>query len=102
MGLRSLDVLQQLPRLSDQRLNLFPLFDRAPRKQAMLERASVLFRRARPRRAAMHPTQLFPAHRRRPARLARWRFGAAARARQHRPGIPAASLATLSAEGMLE
>jgi len=60
MGLRSLDVLQQLPRLSDQRLNLFPLFDRAPRKQAMLERASVLFRRARPRRAAMHPTQLFP------------------------------------------
>ena len=27
MGLRSLDVLQQLPRLSDQRLNLFPLFD---------------------------------------------------------------------------
>jgi hypothetical protein len=51
MGLRSLDVLQQLPRLSDQRLNLFPLFDRAPRKQAMLERVSVLFRRTRPRRA---------------------------------------------------
>ena len=51
MGLRSLDVLQQLPRLSDQRLNLFPLFDRAPRKQAMLERVLVLLRRARPRRA---------------------------------------------------
>jgi len=44
-------MLQQLPRLSDQRLNLFPLFDRAPRKQAMLERVLVLLRRARPRRA---------------------------------------------------
>src|ERR1035437_7663963 len=43
MGHRSLDVLQQLPRLSDQRLHLFPLFDRAPRKQAMLERVSVPF-----------------------------------------------------------
>ena len=55
-GLRSLDVLQQLPRLSDQRLNLLPLFDRAPRKQAMLERVSVLFRRAQSRHATMHPT----------------------------------------------
>ena len=55
MGLRSLDVLQQ----SDQRLNLFRLFDRAPRKQAMLERVSVLFRRARPRRILqVHPDQV--------------------------------------------
>ena len=42
----SFDVLKQLPRLSDQRLNLLPLlFDRALREKTVLERILVLFRR---------------------------------------------------------
>ena len=47
-----INILQQLPRPSDQRLSLFSLFNHALRKQAMLECVSVLFRRARTRRAA--------------------------------------------------
>jgi hypothetical protein len=38
-GLRSVDVLQQRPRMSDQCPLLFPLFDRGLDKQSMLERA---------------------------------------------------------------
>ena len=41
----SFDVLKQLPRLSDQRLNLLPLFNRALREKTVLERILVLFRR---------------------------------------------------------
>jgi hypothetical protein len=41
----SLNILQQLPRPSYQHLSLFLLFNRALRKQAMLECVSVLFRR---------------------------------------------------------
>ena len=87
MGLRSLDVLQQLPRPSDQRLNLFPLFNRALREKTVLERILVLFRRARTRCAPMHSTTLLAGHRRRAARLAGAGPGPAARAGKHWAGI---------------
>jgi hypothetical protein len=48
-----------LRELSDHHLNLFPLFNRALRKQAMLERVLVVFWRARSWRASVHPTTFF-------------------------------------------
>jgi hypothetical protein len=81
---RLLDTLNQYARLPHQRPQLPALLDGFARVQAVLERVLVALRGARPRRAAVHSTTSFSAHRRRPAERARTRFGQTAQARLHR------------------
>src|SRR3981081_3015003 len=84
---QSLHLLQQLPRVTQQGLNLLSLGDRVPGVQAVLARVLVSPWRAGSRRTAVHAAALFAAHRRRAARSAGTDFCDATRARQHRAGI---------------
>src|SRR6266850_1473815 len=72
--------LQQLPRVSQQGLNLLALGDRVPGEEAMLARVLVPPRRARFRRSAVHEAAPFAAYRRRAARSAGADFCPAPRA----------------------
>src|SRR5438105_3665942 len=84
---RSFHLLQKLPRVSQQSLNPLSLGDRFPGEQAVLARVPVSLWRAGFWYAAVHAAAPLAAHRRRTARCAGADFGAATRARQHRPGI---------------
>src|SRR4029079_12831537 len=83
----SLHLLQQLPRFTQQRLNLPSLGDRTPGEAAVLARVLICPRRAGPLCAAMHAAALSAVHRRRAARAIGTGFGATTRARQQRAGI---------------
>ena len=83
---KSLHLPQQLPRLTQQRLNLLSPGDGMPCKQAVFARVPVAPRRAGSRRTTVHAAAPLAAHRRRAARFPGADFGAATRARQHRNG----------------
>src|SRR5450755_3081264 len=85
--IRSLHLLQELPRFAHQGLNLPSLGDRVPGEQAVLARVLVAPWRAGSRRTAVHAAALSAAHRRRAAQAAGTDFGAAMGAGQHRGGI---------------
>src|SRR6266478_847008 len=84
---KSFHLLQQLPRVTQQGLNLLSLGDRDLCEEAVLARVLVSPWRAGFRRTAVHAAAFFAAHRRRAARSAGADFCAATRARQHRTGI---------------
>jgi hypothetical protein len=84
----SFNVLQQLPRLTQQRVNLLPLCNRVLRVKAVFDRVAILLWRARSSRAAMHSTPLLAVYRRRLARQTGAGSRAAPGARQHRADIP--------------
>lgn len=85
--IRSLHLFQQLPRFTQQHLNLPSLSDRVPAEHPMLASVPVCLRRAGSLCAAVHAAALLPVHRRRAARAAGARLGATTRARQHRAGV---------------
>jgi hypothetical protein len=76
---RSLHLFQQLPRFTQQRLNLPSLGDRIPGEQAMLARVLVRLWRAGSQRAAVHGAALLAVHRRRAAGVTGLGFRAATR-----------------------
>jgi hypothetical protein len=82
----SFDVLKQLPRLSDQRLNLLPLFNRvfreAARHQNGVSTSAQIVTESSGANCATHAQDDMATHR--------------------CVGIPAASLVTMNAEGTLE
>src|SRR2546429_8497257 len=84
---QSLHLFQQLPRFTQQRLNLPSLGERIPGEQAVLARVLVCPWRAGSLRTAVHAAALLAVHRRRAARAAGTGFGATTRARQHRAGV---------------
>src|SRR5882757_4274425 len=84
---RSLQLLQQLPRFTQQGPNLPSLGDCVLCEQAVLARVLVSLGRAGFQRAAVHAAASLAAHHRRAARSAGSDPGAATRARQHRAGI---------------
>ena len=67
--------------------NLLAFIKRVASKEAVLERILISQWRARLRPTAMHAASLYAANRRRPARRAGPRFGAATRARKHRARV---------------
>ena len=87
---RSFHRLQQLPRFTQQGLNLLAPGDRVPREQAVPAHVLVCPWCAGSRRTAVHAAAPFAAHRRRAARSAAADFCAATRARQHRTDIAGA------------
>ena len=99
---KSLHLLQQLPRLAQQGLNLFSLGDCGLREAAVLARIPVSPGRAAIRRSAVFAAAPFAVHRRCAARFPAAGFGAATPARPHRSGVagviahPSASAAPLS------
>jgi hypothetical protein len=82
-----LHLFQQLPRFTQQRLNLPSLGDCIPGEQAVPARVLVRLGRAGSLCAAVHAAALLAVHCRRAAGAARTGFGATTRARQHRTGI---------------
>ena len=86
----SVQLLQQLPCVSQQGLNSLSLGDRVSGEQAVPARVLVCPWCAGSRRTAVHAAVPFAAHRRRAARSAAADPGAAARARQHRTDIAGA------------
>ena len=91
---RSFQFGQQLPRFTDQSLNLPALFDRLLGEAPVLCGILIAPRSARSGRAAMHPTALLAADRRGKTRPPRAGFCSAARAGQHGTGISPVLLAS--------
>src|SRR6185369_9497501 len=81
---RSLHLFQQPPRVTQQRLYLPALGDRAPAEPTVLACVPVCLWRAGPACTAMHAAALSATRRRRAARAAGTGFGATTSARQHR------------------